>query len=114
MIRRVFVSDKAEEEIREAERRFSEGGVVAEFLSQVRVVSRALQEFPFSKGIHQRVGDMEIRRAKVARFPFWLFYFVYPSVDLQSGDPLDIIYVLGCRHERQGEPNWEERDPFRL
>jgi len=114
VIRRVFVSDDAEEEVREAERRFSEGGVVAEFLSQVRVTSRALQEFPFSKGIHQRVGDVEVRRAKVGRFPFWLFYFVYPSVDFQSGEPLDILYVLGCRHERQSEANWQARDPFRL
>jgi len=114
MIRRVFISDEAEEEVREAERRFAERGVVAEFLSQVRVTSRSLQEFPFSKGVHQRVGDMEIRRAKVGRFAFWLFYFVYASVDLQTGAPLDIIYVLGCRHERQGEPSWEARDPFRL
>lgn len=55
---------------------------------------------------------MEIRRAKVNDFSFWLFYFVYPSVDPKTGEALDVIYILACRHERQSEPNWSARDPF--
>lgn len=115
MIRRTLLSESAEEEVRRAKGTFATGkDRSAEFLSQVRVTNRLLQEFPFSKSIHTRAGNMEIRRAKVARFSFWLFYFVYPSVDLQTGELLDIIYILGCRHEKQAEPNWDARDPFRL
>lgn len=115
MTRRTLLSESAEEEVRQAKGTFvTEKDGSAEFLSQVRVTNRLLQEFPFSKSIHARAGNMEIRRAKVGRFPFWLFYFVYPSVDLQTGESLDIIYILGCRHEKQAEPNWSARDPFRL
>lgn len=116
MMRRSMLSEGAEEEMRRAKGTFatSGNGRAEEFLSQVRVTNRFLQEFPFSKSIHTRAGDMEVRRAKVSRFPFWLFYFVYPSVDFQTGEPLDIIYILGCRHAKQAEPNWSARDPFRL
>lgn len=106
MMRRNVLSEGAEEEVRRAKGTFATSGNdrAEEFLSQVRVTNRFLQEFPFSKSIHTRADDLEVRRAKVGRFSFWLFYFVYPSVDLQTGEPLDIIYILGCRHEKQAEP----------
>ena len=116
MIRRTVISAIAEEEVRGAKQNFAERSSDRgdEFLSQVRVANRLLQEFPFSKSVYKRVENMEVRRVKVNRFPFWLFYFVHPSVDPNTGEPLDVVYVLACRHERQSEPNWSARDPFQI
>lgn len=55
-----------------------------------------------------------IRRIRVRAFSFLLSYTIYPSVDFQTGEALDVIYILACRHEKQAEPNWSARDPFRL
>ena len=54
-----------------------------------------------------------MRKIPVRGFGFVFYYTTYPSVDFQNGEALDVIYVLACRHERQGEPNWSARDPFR-
>jgi len=71
-------------------------------------------DFPFSHSVSIVSGDLEIRRVRIGRSAYFLFYFVYPSVDFNTGEGLDIIHFLACRHQRQGEPNWEARDPFRL
>ena len=115
MLRRIVVGDEAEEEIRDIKRGYATRSSqrASEFLSELRVALRAVQEFPFSRAVWRSTEEMEIRRAKITRFPYYLFYFVYPSVDLQTGEPLDVIYILACRHERQGEPPWTARDPFR-
>ena len=85
-----------------------------EWSETLRVTQAGVLDFPFSHPVSIVSGDLEIRRVRIGRSAYFLFYFVYPSVDFNTGEGLDIIHFLGCRHERQGEPDWEARDPFRV
>jgi len=116
MIRRVFVGEFAISEAEEFRAALSaRSGEKAElFEEEFAQATALLQEFPFAKAVCSQWEDLEIRRVTIGRGPYVLFYFVYPSVDFQTGEALDVIYILACRHERQGELNWEARDPFRL
>lgn len=116
MIRRIVVSEAAQDEFADVRRVLSKNTVrrAEEFLVEAQAVLRACQEYPFAKTVQASVGTMEIRRAQIRRFPYELFYFVYLSVDFQTGEALDVIYILGCRHEKQAEPKWSTRDPFPL
>lgn len=116
MIRRIFVGEAADEEAEEFRAalfaRSLERALLFEQESTQTIAF--LQEFPFTKAVCAQSGDLEIRRITIGRGPYVFFYFVYPSVDFQTGEALDVIYVFACRHQKQGEPNWESRDPFRL
>ncbi len=85
-----------------------------EFTASLRTTQANIHAFPFSHAVSSHFGDLEIRRARIGRFAYFFFYLVYPSVDFQTGEALDVVAILGCRHERQAEPNWQSRDPFRL
>ena len=85
-----------------------------DLLESVDAVVLSLQQFPL-QGLEVETGlPYSVRRFRVRGFSFVLSYTVFPSVDFQTGEALDVIYVLACRHERQNEPNWQSRDPFRL
>ncbi len=116
MIRRLVVGEDAREEFDLARQSlFARSSQSArDFAAQSAVTFGAIEEFPFATAVHLVHDTLEIRRAKIGRSPYFFFYFVYPSVDFQTGEALDVIYVLACRHERQNEPNWQSRDPFRI
>lgn len=88
--------------------------IAVQWSETLRVAQANVFDFPFSHPVSIVSGDLEIRRVRIGRSAYFLFYFVHPSVDFNTGEGLDIIHVLGCRHERQNEPDWEARDPFRL
>lgn len=79
-----------------------------------QATARNIEAHPRSSQVWTHFGDLEIRRTRIGRFPYFLFYIVYPSVDFNTGEALDVVGVLACRHEKQAEPNWGARDPFRL
>lgn len=82
-------------------------------LESLDEVVLSLQQFPL-QGLEVETGlPYSIRRIRVRAFSF-LSYTVYPSVDFQTGEALDVIYILACRHEKQAELPWSARDPFRL
>ncbi len=116
MIRRLVVSDAAREEFESVRASlFARSSRSArEFVVASATAFESIEEFPFAKVVRGVRATMEIRRAKIGRWPYAFFYFVYPSVDFNTGEALDVIHVLACLHERQAEPNWQSRDPFRL
>ena len=83
-----------------------------EFDQAFRDTAKNTQTFPFSYAVWTRFGDFDIRRVRIGKLPYFLFYIVYPSVDFNTGEALDVVAFLACRHERQNEPNWSARDPF--
>ena len=84
------------------------------FVEAVDGALQSLLSFPTQGTPVQTALDVQVRRVFVRSFGFHLSYTVYPSVDFQTGEALDVVAILGCRHERQHEPNWQSRDPFRL
>ena len=114
MTRRLAIDEVAQAELEEAQEsvaaRSPEKGLL--FDEQVLETFGFLTEYPFSKAVSKRRGELELRQARIGRSAFFFFYLVYPSVDFQTGEALDVVYILACRHERQSEPNWGARDPF--
>jgi len=85
-----------------------------EFSAAFRATVKNTETFPLSHPVWTHFGELDIRRVRIGRFTYFLFYIVYPSVDFNTGEALDVIGYLACRHEKQDEPNWGARDPFRL
>ncbi|BCM92437.1 hypothetical protein IAD21_04317 [Abditibacteriota bacterium] len=83
-------------------------------IEAVDAIISSLATFPLQGSLVETALPIEIRRTHLRAFGLLLYYTVYPSVDLQTSEVLDVIYFLACRHERQGEPLWSARDPFRL
>lgn len=83
-----------------------------QFVAQTDAVLEGLLAFPFHFQVDTVVKGMEIRRAPLASFPYLLHYFVFPSIDPQTLEGLDVVFILSCRHVRQEQPDWETRDPF--
>lgn len=83
-----------------------------QFVAAMEARLDGLIAFPFQFQVDTLVRGMEIRRAPVAGFPYLLHYFVFPSVDPQTLEGLDVVFILSCHHVRQEEPDWEARDPF--
>ncbi len=84
------------------------------FIGELDGLVASLLMFPLQGSLMENELPFPTRKSRLRAFGFLLYYTVYPSVDFQTGEVLDVIHVLACRHERQGEPNWETRDPFRL
>lgn len=84
------------------------------FIDALDELVASLLAFPFQGSPFGTGLPFSMRKIPVRGFGFVFYYTTYPSVDFQNGEALDVIYVLACRHERQGEPNWSARDPFRL
>jgi len=84
------------------------------FIGALDELVASLVMFPLQGALMENELPFDTRKSRVRSFGFLLYYTVYPSVDFNTGEALDVIHVLACRHEKQGEPNWEARDPFRL
>jgi len=116
MRRELIWGDAASAEFEAACGRFAQLSVQkgVAFVEAVDGALESLADFPAQGTPLETALDEVARRLFLRPFGFHLTYTVYPSVDFQTGEALDVIHVLACRHERQGEPNWEARDPFRL
>ncbi len=114
MKRQISFGEAARDELAEArlQLRSRSAQNAREFDQAFRDTAKNTQTFPFSHGVWTRFGDLDIRRVRIGKLPYFLFYIVYPSVDFQVGEALDVVAFLACRHECQNEPNWSTRDPF--
>lgn len=114
MKRQISFGEAARDELAEARLQLRSRSTqnAQEFDKAFRDTAKNTQTYPFSHAVWTRFGDLDIRRARISKFPYFLFYIVYPSVDFQTGEALDIVAFLACRHERQNDPNWGARDPF--
>ncbi len=114
MRREVILLQVAKDEIVDAVGRLedSSAGRGIQWLEAVDAVVASLLAFPFQGAPAQTSLPVPVRRIRVSPFAYWLYYTDYPSVDFQTGDGLEVIYILACRHERQDEPNWGARAPF--
>ena len=97
MTPRLFVRDEAAADLEDAADWYEgrRAGLGSEFLRTVRAllagIARAPHEYPVARG--------EVRRARVRRFPFVVFYVVEP----------DHVEVLAVLHGRRDPRVWQSR-----
>jgi toxin ParE1/3/4 len=101
---RLIVRPEAEADLAEAygwyEARSS--GLGEEFLHAVAEALTAVEEAPERFPAVHREGEIEVRRARLRRFPFGLF-FVQKAGEVRS------VTVIACLHARRDPEHWTRR-----
>ena len=97
MTPRLVLQEPAKQDIRDAFHWYEERstGLGFEFLRMVRAAGAVIARHPEAAPV---IVD-DIRRARVRRFPYSLFYF------LGEGGPT----VLACMHDRRDPRRWQSR-----
>lgn len=96
-MKQVIFRREASADVREAYRWYEqqEPGLGAEFREQLRLAVQRLSENPHG----YRVLIRDTRRARLKRFPYSVFFRIYP----------DAVVVVAVMHMRRHPRSWQQR-----
>jgi toxin ParE1/3/4 len=101
---RLIVRPEAEADMAEAHGWYEarSSGLGEEFLDAVAEALIAVEEAPERFPAVHREGEIEVRRARLRRFPFGLFF-------VQKAGEARRVTVVACLHARRDPQHWARR-----